>query len=172
MPKFSWATENVKSYFQFYITIPILFYRVSNNKGKGKPLTSILMLRGKNLMFWDGDFLQSLNGFLDLRNGFPMEVCLAPMADSQVPCGQGELATFLPVSFSWISPPLPLENEDGEENRNSWSFLIPYSHLKENSHTDGKAFPRQNAPETIFNTLELVKFLLHVWHTMPDFSTS
>lgn len=26
------------------------------------------------------------------------------------------------------------------EKRNSWSFLIPYSHLKENSHTMGKLF--------------------------------
>lgn len=162
----------MKSYFQFHITIPILFYRVSNNKEKGMQLRSILILCGKPLIFWDGDFLQSLNGFLDLSNGLPMEVCLAPMADSQVPCGQGEPATFLPAFFSWISPPLPLESEDAEENRNSWSFLIPYWHLKENGHTDGKAFPRQNALETILNNLELVKFLLRVRHTMPDFSTS
>lgn len=45
-------------------------------------------------------------------------------------------------------------------------------HLKENSHADGKAFPRQNVLETIFNSLELVTFLLRVLHTMPDFSAS
>lgn len=83
-------------------------------------LGSILILRGKGLIFWDGDFLQTLSESLDLSNGLTMEVCLTPAADSpSSPGGQGELATFLPASFSCIPPPLPIKNEDGEENINS-----------------------------------------------------
>lgn len=45
-------------------------------------LGSILILCGKSLIFWDGDFLQILNEFLDLSDGLAVEVCLAPTADS------------------------------------------------------------------------------------------
>jgi len=62
-------------------------------------LGSIIILCGKNLIFWDGDFLQSLNGLLDLSNGLTMEMCLALIADSQLLGGQREPATFLPTSL-------------------------------------------------------------------------
>lgn len=52
-------------------------------------------------------------------NDSTMEVSLAQLADSHLPCEKGELANFLPASFFWVSPPLYLRNEDGEENRKS-----------------------------------------------------
>lgn len=77
------------------LVFQLYFTERNNYKEKGIQLRSMLTVCGRNLIFCDGDFLQSLRGLFDLSNSLTMELCLAPTADSpSIPVGmeRGQLS--------------------------------------------------------------------------------